>query len=78
MPIAQLADLPGGFCFLLLLAVLSVPVGIYVLIRVVRSDIRTMRRDRGQCEKCGYDIRATPDRCPECGTCPSPAALPRK
>jgi hypothetical protein len=32
--------------------------------------LQNRRRKRGLCAGCGYDLRASPDQCPECGAIP--------
>jgi hypothetical protein len=49
------------FWFLFLIA-LPIPV-----LQAKSLVVRTRRLNRGQCLSCGYDLRSSPRRCPECG-----------
>jgi hypothetical protein len=55
-------------CWLLVLVFAALP------FNWCRSAMRRRQKARvGLCPKCGYDLRESPDRCPECGT-PRPSS----
>ena len=58
-------NLEVSYWFLTLSAALTAAL---IAVRVWRSRNRSVR---GRCPTCGYDLRATPEKCPECGAVPA-------
>ena len=47
---------------------LAILPALWLLQWIFRAFLRTSRRESKCCVVCGYDLRASPIRCPECGT----------
>jgi hypothetical protein len=72
-----------AFLYFVTLIILSGPVwaaialvslfamGTWGVVREWQKMQRSKCKENGFCATCGYDLRATPDRCPECGADPA-------
>jgi hypothetical protein len=62
--VGTLADTPDW--------ILAAALAQYPMLRILSATLRRRRyrrlRQAALCPNCGYDLRATPERCPECGT----------
>jgi hypothetical protein len=72
--------LPTGDLSRILIAPYWAVLGTMTVMTIIPAGflLRMLRRHRrvrqGRCVRCGYDVRATPDRCPECGTAQTAAS----
>ena len=67
LPPVEVLDVRVPYWFVTLLGI--APAGLCVWARWRIRDALP-----GRCSRCGYDLRATPERCPECGVVPAKGA----
>ena len=62
-------DSGGAYVYELLFRcwVVMIATGLLPVLWFCGPSFRRNRSNSGHCSGCGYDLRATPDRCPECG-----------
>jgi hypothetical protein len=63
----RIYSLPGDYRFFLPLWLVSIAMGVVVIGAMASRLRQQLRYKPGCCENCGYDLRASPERCPECG-----------
>ena len=49
------------------MGVTALPPGIWLILKARQFRGSRIMQRRGLCPSCGYDLRASPERCPECG-----------